>query len=97
MLAALRAEDRALDRSGESAGARDRTLKNGAITIAQRFEVMLEACLETGEHVVRPRAEPLAFDGARIRYMASVGISVREKKYDAHIANTTASASGTNR
>jgi hypothetical protein len=34
---------------------------------------------------------------ARIRYIASVGTSVREKKYDAHIANTTASASGTNR
>jgi hypothetical protein len=29
--------------------------------------------------------------------MASVGIKVREKKYDANMAKTTASARGTNR
>lgn len=34
---------------------------------------------------------------ARISAIASVGTSVREKKYDATIAKITASASGTNR
>ncbi len=34
---------------------------------------------------------------ARISTIASVGTSVREKKYDAIIAKITASASGTNR
>ena len=34
---------------------------------------------------------------ARSRYIAIVGTSVRERMYDASIANTTASASGTNR
>ena len=47
---------------------------------------------------MRPR-ELIRVQGSCLcsQYMASVGTSVRDSKYEASIANTTASASGTNR
>ena len=62
-----------------------------AKSLESAFEGLLEA--RTTDSCVEVAAMPLLLS----RYMASVGTSVREKMYDASIANTTASASGTNR
>ena len=66
---------------------------------AVRAKPSLEAAMKPHERIAR-RLTFVRVDGlaaARSRYFASVGTSVREKKYEASIANTTASASGTNR
>ena len=66
------------------------------IAQAQPLETAFETPAGRAEWIARFAVMPvlrLRFS----RYIASVGTSVRERIYDASIANTTASASGTNR
>ena len=63
------------------------------IAQAQTFEAPFESALKPNQWIARSRMPCFAFS----RYIASVGTSVRERMYDAIMANTTASASGTNR
>ncbi len=65
-----------------------------SIAVAKSFEAPLESAVETERKRLRERT-PCCFTFNR--YIASVGTSVRDRMYDAIMANTTASASGTNR
>ena len=67
--------------------------------MTKAFEGLLKALLQSDQRIAACGRgfAPLVIGSFRRRYLAIVGTMVRERKYDASMANTTASASGTKR
>jgi len=74
----------------------ERNFQQAAIAVTKSLEGLLKSLLKSNQRIAA-WASTASFFLPRNKYLAIVGTMVRERKYEASMANTTASASGTNR